>query len=388
VTASTPSIRSLAPRSASTALIALAAGLALLYYGRAFLVTLCMAFITAFILEPFVGLLIRIRVPRALGSFVVCSLALCVVYLAGLGVFTQVSGVVEEFPKYAQRINNIADRVVAATDSMEQKLKDLVVPKRLSEQPAPPPAPARPLTRRQRAAESGLPQPAVPGAVPEVRIRAESVPLAALLFGGWAMSVYEILLMASFIPFLVYFMLSWRDHLLLSFLQLFQGQGRIVASNSLNGIARIIRAFVVGNTLLGLLLAIATTLVFWLFRLPYPILLGSLSGFLSLFPYIGLPLAILPALLGAVAVYDNMTAYVIILTVVAFLHLVAMNLLYPKIVGPRVHLNPLVVTVALMFWSVLWGALGLLFAIPLTAGLKAVCDNVERLEPYGRLLGD
>ena len=41
-----------------------------------------------------------------------------------------------------------------------------------------------------------------------------------------------------------------------------------------------------------------------------------------------------------------------------------------------------------MFWSVLWGALGLLFAIPLTAGLKAVCDNVERLEPYGRLLGD
>jgi predicted PurR-regulated permease PerM len=224
--------------------------------------------------------------------------------------------------------------------------------------------------------------------VPEVRIRAESVPLAALLFGGWAMSVYEILLMASFIPFLVYFMLSWRDHLLLSFLQLFQGQGRIVASNSLNGIARIIRAFVVGNTLLGLLLAIATTLVFWLFRLPYPILLGSLSGFLSLFPYIGLPLAILPALMGAVAVYDNMTAYVIILTVVAFLHLVAMNLLYPKIVGPRVHLNPLVVTVALMFWSVLWGALGLLFAIPLTAGLKAVCDNVERLEPYGRLLGD
>ncbi|MGO9095642.1 MAG: AI-2E family transporter [Bryobacteraceae bacterium] len=386
MTAPTPSFRSLAPRSASTALIALAAGIALLYYGRAFLVTLCMAFITAFILEPFVGLLIRIRVPRALGSFVVCSLALCVVYLAGLGVFTQVSGVVEEFPKYAQRINNIADRVVAATDSMEQKLKDLVVPKRLSEQPAPPPP--RPLTRRQRAAESGPLQPAAPGAVPEVRIRNESAPLAALLFGGWAMSVYEILLMASFIPFLVYFMLSWRDHLLLSFLQLFQGQARIVASNSLNGIARIIRAFVLGNTLLGLLLAIATTLVFWLFRLPYPILLGPLSGFLSLFPYIGLPLAILPALLGAVAVYDNMTAYVIVMTVVAFLHLVAMNLLYPKIVGPRVHLNPLVVTVALMFWSVLWGALGLLFAIPLTAGLKAVCDNVERLEPYGRLLGD
>lgn len=183
MTATTPSFRSLAPRSASTALIALAAGIALLYYGRAFLVTLSLALITAFILEPFVGLLIRVRVPRALGSFVVCSLALCVVYLLGLGVFTQVSGVVQDFPQYAQRINNLADRVVAATDSMEQKLKDLVVPKRLREQPAPPPA--KPLTRRQRAAESGLPQPVVPGAVPEVRIRDEGAPLWALLFGAW-----------------------------------------------------------------------------------------------------------------------------------------------------------------------------------------------------------
>jgi predicted PurR-regulated permease PerM len=41
-----------------------------------------------------------------------------------------------------------------------------------------------------------------------------------------------------------------------------------------------------------------------------------------------------------------------------------------------------------MFWSVLWGATGLILAIPLTAALKAVCDNVEQLKPYGHLLGD
>jgi predicted PurR-regulated permease PerM len=70
------------------------------------------------------------------------------------------------------------------------------------------------------------------------------------------------------------------------------------------------------------------------------------------------------------------------------LHVLALNLLYPKLVGSRVHLNPLVVTVALMVWGFLWDAAGLVLAIPLTAGIKAVCDNVHSLRPYGRFLGD
>ena len=41
-----------------------------------------------------------------------------------------------------------------------------------------------------------------------------------------------------------------------------------------------------------------------------------------------------------------------------------------------------------MFWGMLWGALGLLLAIPLTAALKSLCDHVSPLQPYGRLLGD
>jgi predicted PurR-regulated permease PerM len=53
-----------------------------------------------------------------------------------------------------------------------------------------------------------------------------------------------------------------------------------------------------------------------------------------------------------------------------------------------VHLNPLAVTIALMFWGTLWGGIGLLLGIPITAGIKAVCDNVDSWKPYGKLLGD
>jgi predicted PurR-regulated permease PerM len=73
---------------------------------------------------------------------------------------------------------------------------------------------------------------------------------------------------------------------------------------------------------------------------------------------------------------------------VLILHLIAMNVLYPKIVGARVHLNPLVVTFSLMFWGFLWDAAGLVLAIPITAGIKAVCDNIDSLRAFGRFLGD
>ena len=66
----------------------------------------------------------------------------------------------------------------------------------------------------------------------------------------------------------------------------------------------------------------------------------------------------------------------------------ALNLLYPAIVGARVHLNPLAVTIALMFWGTMWGGMGLVLAIPITAAAKAALDNIQGLQPYGRLLGD
>ena len=96
----------------------------------------------------------------------------------------------------------------------------------------------------------------------------------------------------------------------------------------------------------------------------------------------------MPPLVAALPVTREPTLFLFLMISVAVLHLLALNLLYPKFVGARVHLNPLVVTIGLMFWGMLWGGIGLLLAIPLTAGAKAVCDNVQSMKPYGRLLGD
>jgi len=373
-------------RVAANPVIALGVTIALLYWARVFFITLIIAVTIAFILEPFVGLLMRIRFPRSVASFVVCSIALMLIYLVGLGAYTQLAGLWEELPRFSERIGAVVDGAKHKIDDMEAGMYRVLIPARQQQQqPAPPPLQS---TRRRRNVEPApvVPQ-GVPGAIPEVRIHEDRKPITDLIYERMG-SLYQILLMASFIPFLVYFMLSWRDHIHRSFLQFFEGEDRAAASRSLQGIGDMVRGFVVGNFVLGVLLAILSSLAFWLIHLPYPLLAGPVSGFLSLVPYVGLPLALIPPAIVAIGGGHPLGSFLIILFLIAMLHLIALNLLYPKIVGSRVHLNPLVVTVALMFWGFLWDAAGLLLAIPLTAALKAVCDNVKTLRPFGKFLGD
>lgn len=369
-----------------TPVLAVAAAVALLYYGRVFFITLAIAIIIAFLLDPVVTMCIRFRLPRPVASFVVCSSALLVLYLLGLGLYTEFSSFVEDLPAYSQRINDLVDSVATQVDAVEKRTIETIVPKRFQDQQ---PSIAQALGKGKGRKNVPAPPPAlaVPPTIQEVHIHTDPKPLLAYLY-GYLRSFYDVLLMASFVPFLVYFMLSWRDHMRRRFLYLFSATDRYIAGKSWERIAEMQRGYVIGNFILGCMLAVLTCSFFFAIKLPYWPLVGVLSGFLSLVPYVGLLLAIAPALLAGLPAFSQPGVYILIAIVIAMLHLIALNLLYPKLVGSRVHLNPLVVTIALMLWGTLWGGIGLLLAIPITAGIKAVFDNVASLQGYGKLLGD
>ena len=365
----------------SLPIVAMGVIVAFLYFGRVFFITAMTAVTIAFILEPFVTVLMRLRLPRSVASFLVCSAALLFLYVIGMGAYSQLTVLYGDLPKYGQRIGDMVDAVQQKVQGLESDTYRMLVPtrQRMEEEER----------QKQAASKKKGGSKATQTAPPAIPAPTPPPPGSAIYdyVEAHLSSFYQILLMASFIPFLVYFMLSWRDHINRSFLQLFQGEARLVAARSLQGIAEMVRAFVVGNFLLGFILAILSSAMFWAMRLPYPLLVGPLSGLLSLVPYVGLPLATVPPLFAALGP-NTVTVYVLVVVSVSVLHLFALNLLYPKVVGSRVHLNPLVVTISLMFWGFLWGAPGLLLAIPLTAGLKAVCDNVKELRPIGKFLGD
>ena len=148
-----------------------------------------------------------------------------------------------------------------------------------------------------------------------------------------------------------------------------------------------IRCFISGNLLVGLINAAVSTIVFWRLGIPYFYFLGVISGFVSLIPYLGIFLALLAPLAGGIGILDKTGVLLIIITVIG-MHLLAMNFLYPKIVGKRLRLNALAVTLSLLFWAWIWGAMGLILAVPIVGATKIICDYMEPLREFGAWLGE
>ena len=139
--------------------------------------------------------------------------------------------------------------------------------------------------------------------------------------------------------------------------------------------------------MIGIILGITSTIAFWILGVPYFYVIGMISGIVSLLPYLGIVLAILPPVVVSMGLL-SVKSFIAIVSVVAISHVIALNLLYPKIIGRRLQLNPLAVTLALLFWGWLWGAMGLILAVPLTAAIKIIFDHVESLRSWGDWLGE
>ena len=134
---------------ASVGILSLGAAIALLYYGRVFFITVIIASMIAFLLDPMVVLFMKLRLPRGVASFAVCSIGLLFLYLAGLGIYTESVVMLGDLPAYGERINELVDSASLRFEHFEQTIYKTMVPKRFQNggQAAPeirrPPAAAR-----------------------------------------------------------------------------------------------------------------------------------------------------------------------------------------------------------------------------------------------------
>jgi len=326
-----------------------------IYYASSIIITLICSVGIAFVLDPGVKLLERLRLPRWLSSLLMVLLTLSILYLAIYLVYDRIVAFLDDLPKFAARVKQIIAHIQVTTRNLQQSTSSML--------PA--------------SGDSNL---------PAVRLQQES-PWGQFLLRGIG-SLYALTVTVMFIPFLVFFMLTSKDQIWSATLNLFSLERRQQAETVLHGISKMVREYVLGNLLVALVSAGIITPVFAVIELRYALLMGPLAAFLSMVPYIGVALGMLPPMLIALVQFDRMEPFLTIALTVVIVHFLAVNVLTPKLVGHRVRLNALTVTIAMMFWGWLWGGIGLVLAVPLTAALKAVCDNVRTLKPYGDWMGE
>jgi len=340
--------------SAAQIVVAVVAILGLVYLLKVVMVTIFGAVLLAFLLEPLVGRLEAIRVPRWAGALI--GVLLLVLLTLGLTYFFYNRAVdfATDLPKYSGKIRATVGKIRTQTNKIEQGTQSVV-----------------------GAQDGKKPLP--------VEIKPEPGLTGILTSGGG--TVLDVLLAISFVPFLVYFMLTWKDHAHRATVRLFPEEHRQLAHRTVGRISRMIREFISGNVFVGLVNSAVSVLVFWLVGVQYFYFVGVISGFMSLIPYLGVFLALLPPLAAGLGTLTKTGAIIVFVTVVG-LHVITMNVLYPKVVGKRLRLNPLAVTLALLFWAWIWGAMGLLLAVPIVGAVKITCDHIDSLRGLGAWLGE
>jgi predicted PurR-regulated permease PerM len=295
----------------------------------------------------------RIKIPRVLGSLVVLLIVTALV--AGLGYLLLDRGneFLEDWPRYSAILRHGASELNRRLIVVQKQVDAIAPDSDRTHQP----------------------------------LQIETLGPVRDMFLRGVGSLYAILPMVTFLPFLVFFMLSAKNRVWRATMELFREEDRAHVKTALDQVSAMLRSYVAGNSLVAVILMLASWAFLLKIDLQYPLITGCASGLLNMIPYLGAVLSWIPPFLIGMAQWNTIGPYLGVAAMLSALHLLGLNVLMPAIVGRRVHLSALAVTIALLFWGWLWGAVGLILAIPITATIKVICEHVDGWEPVGRWLG-
>lgn len=134
-------------------------------------------------------------------------------------------------------------------------------------------------------------------------------------------------------------------------------------------------------------LGIAVGLAMSLLGMPNPMLWGALAGVLNFVPYLGPLVNIIVVGLVALVSFEGIAYPLLAPLVYLLINGMEGSLVTPAVMGWHLQLNPVVIFIALTFWTWIWGIPGALLAIPILATIKIFCDNIQILKPIGELIG-
>ncbi|HEX4022054.1 MAG TPA: AI-2E family transporter [Acidobacteriaceae bacterium] len=350
--------------------------IAVLYLAKTVILPLALAVLFTFLLAPLVTFLERIRLPRFLAIACVILAAGAILSSIGLTAARQLLQVADELPGYASNIHEKVELLhPSKMTSYARAQREL---DRLSEQIGFLDLDAT-ADQHRDSRELGA-SPDRPVSVREVgknngRLDALNGILGVML---------SILLVVVF----TFFMLLEREDLRNRLIRL-TGRGHLnlmtqAMDDASHRVSRYLSLQLLVNTCYG---AIIFGALHWI-GLPHALLWGALAGLLRFIPYIGAPIAALLPTLLSLAVFNGWTHTLLIMALFFCMEVLTANFIEPHIYGKHIGLSSLAILVAAIFWSLIWGPVGLILSVPLTVCLVVVGSHVPSMEFLAVLLGD
>jgi len=189
------------------------------------------------------------------------------------------------------------------------------------------------------------------------------------------------------IIFILLFLLLEGDILARQIRQIF-GNGRVMQGKVTAVLAEMaisVRAYLIWRTLVNVGLGLFLGLVYQFVGLRQPWTWALITAIFCYVPYLGTILAGIPPVLDAFIYVSPWHALFIVGLYTAVVTFEG-YIIVPVVMGRSMDLNATTVMISCLFWDLIWGMPGLFLAMPLMAGLRAVCMHVEGWEPWAKLM--
>ena len=364
------------PKLQATGILATAALLALLYFGREVLVPVVLALFLGALLSPWVRFYMRLGLGHGLSVLLVMVATLAITLGMALVVGSQATHLARSLPQYQSTIHaklqTLRGLTVDRFESMQGELGRVIEP-------------------AAEAPDTKLTVPAVETAGPVAPPTGASAAIS-----NTSLNVLSRLLTAAWVPLqtggivlvVLAFVLLEQESLRDRFIRLAGGTDLRATTTAINDAAARLSRFFISTFSVNACVGLAIGAGLWLIGLPNALLWGALAAILRFVPYVGVWLVAGLTLLFAAAVGQGWLLVGMTAILFAIVELLVSQLIEPLLYGHTTGLSPLAVVVSAIFWSWLWGPVGLVMSTPLTLCLVVAGRHVKALDLLTILLGD
>jgi len=349
--------------------------IAALYLGQKVLIPITLAVMLSFVLSPVVAGLQRLRLWRAPAVIIAVLAALGLLGTVAALIGSQAAALADDAPRYARRIESKIESVQAFTGARLASLSRTfggIHPERA--------VPAAATTPGRRDEYGGL-RPIAVRVVPE---RTSPFTIARTILAP----VLAPLETTVIVLIVAIFILMQREDLRDRFIRLFGSNDLHRTTRAMDDAGKRLSRYFVSQLAVNTCFGIVIGAGLWLIGIPSPAMWGVLAGMLRFVPYIGALLAaVAPAVLAA-AIDPGWAMALEVVALFVIAEPLTGYVVEPLLYGRSTGLSPVSVIVSAIFWTWLWGAIGLVMSTPLTLILVVMGRHVKSLEFFDVLLGD
>ena len=361
------------PRLATIAGVA-----AVLYLGQEVFLPLAIAMLLAFALSPAVTAFRKRGVPLTASVLAVAFMAFAAIAVFSLVVASQLSSLARDLPSFQTNIlTKLEDLKDEGGGGLMGRLTDMAgaINAEIGE--------ALPADSPEQA---GTQSPAAKQPPMQVELVERQSPLDMLV--NLVAPIISPIATTGLVIVVVIFMLLEREELRDRFI-------RLIGSNDLHRTTQVLEEagsrvanYLLIQLLVNVIYAVPIGIGLWLIGVPNALLWGLLTLVLRFVPYIGSILSEDFPLFLAVAVRPDLQALLWTAALFVVVELATSNIIEPWLYGSRTGVSPLAIIVSAIFWTWIWGPLGLVLSTPLTVCLVVLGRHIPQFELFDILFGD